>query len=203
MTKSLQSSIVITVVFALPLTSAAASSALKLWYDKPAEQWSEALPIGNGRLGAMVFGGVTNERVQFNESTLWTGQPHEYQHEGAVKFLPQMRQLLNEGRRLQIESRQLEKDGQKAEAAEKRKAARAKQKEAEDLGLQEFMSVPLRQKAYQPFGDIRLSFPDHAPVAGYRRELDLDTAVAKVSYRAGDVTFVRECFATFPDQAIV
>ncbi len=102
-----------------------------LWYERPATQWSEALPIGNGRLGAMVFGGVDNERIQFNEDTLWTGQPHEYQHDGAVDHLPRIRQLLAEG----------------------------KQREAENLAMQEFMSDPIRQKSYQPFGDIFIVLP--------------------------------------------
>jgi alpha-L-fucosidase 2 len=152
-----------------------ADRALTLWYPQPAAKWVEALPIGNGRLGAMLFGGVTNEQLQFNEDTLWTGQPHEYQHEGAVKFLPQIRQLLAEG----------------------------KQREAENLAGREFMSLPLGQMKYQPFGDLRLRFPAQATATHYRRELDLDTAVAKVSYRVGDTTYVREVFSSFPDQVIV
>ncbi len=148
---------------------------LSLWYRRPATKWVEALPIGNGRLGAMVFGGVDNEHLQFNEDTVWTGQPHEYQHEGAAKFLPQLRQLLFDG----------------------------KQREAEDLAMKEFMSVPLTQKAYQPFGDLRIQFPPPARVANYRRELNLDTAVATVSYRVGDVTYQRETFASRPDRVIV
>ena len=74
------------------------ASPLTLWYRRPASQWVEALPIGNGRMGAMVFGGVDQERLQFNEDTLWTGQPHEYHHEGAAKFLPVIRQLLADGK---------------------------------------------------------------------------------------------------------
>jgi len=109
---------------------AAAAEPLSLWYREPATKWVEALPVGNGRLGAMVFGGVEAEQIQFNESTLWTGKPHQYHHEGAAQYLPQLRQLLQEG----------------------------KQKEAETLALEHFMSVPLRQKAYQPFGDLRLRF---------------------------------------------
>ena len=153
----------------------AMASDLVLWYDRPAAQWIEALPIGNGRLGAMVFGGVADERLQFNEDTVWTGRPHEYQHEGAVRFLPQIRQLLFEG----------------------------KQKEAEDLAGREFMSVPLRQKAYQAFGDLRLHFPGHEKATDYRRELDLDTAVVKVTYRLGEVSFERKVFSSFPDQVMV
>jgi alpha-L-fucosidase 2 len=162
---------------------------LCLWYRRPARQWSEALPIGNGRLGAMVFGGVAEERIQFNEDSLWTGQPHEYQHEGAARFLPQIRALLQQGRQL--------------DAAGKRAEARDKQKQAETLAERECMSQPMRQMAYQPFGDVRLLFPAPERVSHYRRELNLDTAVARVGARAGEVTFARQCFASHPDQVIV
>src|SRR3954468_3233052 len=159
----------------LPSPGAQASDdSTTLWYQQPAKQWTEALPIGNGRLAGMVFGGITNEHLQFNESTLWTGKPHEYQHEGAAKFLPQIRQLLLNG----------------------------KQKEAEALATKEFMSVPMRQMAYQPFGDVHLFFPGHTNATNYRRELNLDTAVATVSYQCGDVNYTREIFATHPDQVI-
>src|SRR5262245_15128265 len=109
---------------------AISASPLELWYDAPATRWIEALPIGNGRMGAMVFGGVESDRYQFNEDTLWTGGPHNYTHRGAAKYLPQIRQLLLDG----------------------------KQREAERLAAQEFMSIPLRQMAYQPFGDVELQF---------------------------------------------
>jgi len=146
-----------------------------LWYETPAEAWVEALPVGNGRLGAMVFGGVEQEHLQFNEDTLWTGCPHEYHHVGAVEALPAVRQLLREGR----------------------------QDEAERLAFRRMMSVPYRQKAYQPFGDLWLDFGGRRQVVDYRRELDLDSAVASVRYRAGGTTFLREVFASAPDQAIV
>jgi alpha-L-fucosidase 2 len=176
---------------AVPLTGEAPppQGDLVSWYRQPAGKWIEALPIGNGRLGAMIFGYVDEERVQFNDDTLWTGQPHEYQHEGAVKFLPQIRQLLQE-------MRAFEADG-------KQKEARAKQKEAEDLAGKEFMSEPLHQMAYQPFGDLRLKFPGHTAAADYRRELDMDSALAKVRYKVGDVTFERQAFSSHPDQVIV
>jgi len=145
-----------------------------LWYQQPAQQWVEALPIGNGRLGAMVFGGVPEERIQFNEATLWTGEPRDYSHPGASNHLAEIRQLLFDG----------------------------KQKDAELLAMKEFMSVPLRQMAYQPFGDVRLQFPGHEKVEDYRRELNLDEAVARTSYRVGDVRFVREVIASAPDQVI-
>ena len=151
------------------------SSDLKLWYAAPAKEWVEALPVGNGRLGAMVFGGTEQERIQFNEDTVWTGAPHDYAHEGAVKALPEIRRLLFEG----------------------------KQREAEKLAGEQFMSVPLRQTAYQPFGDLNLRFPNHASATNYRRELDLDAGIARVRYDAGDSTFEREILASDPDQAIV
>ena len=191
-------------VLAFGVTCCALAEAnLELWYDQPASRWVEALPVGNGRLGAMVFGGVGNEHLQFNESTLWTGQPHDYQHEGAVKYLPRLRQLLNEGRQLELEAGRLEQAGEQKAASEKRFAARARQREAEEIAMKEFMSLPLGQKAYQPFGDVRLVFPEQAGATGYRRALDLDTAVAKVGYRVGDATFTRECFASFPDKVLV
>ena len=147
---------------------------LKLCYKKPAEEWTEALPVGNGRLGSMVFGGVEQEHLQFNEDTLWTGEPHTYHHEGAARYLPIVRRLLSEG----------------------------KQAEAEALAFKQMMSVPFRQKAYQPCGDLWLTFDGHAHASDYRRELDLDTAVATVRYRVGDTTFTREVFASAVDQVI-
>src|SRR5215217_760375 len=111
----------VVVAFLLALTGlrlhaqAAPNADLTLWYDKPAARWIEALPVGNGRLAAMVFGGAAEERLQFNEETVWTGEPREYQHEGAAKYLPQIRQLLTDG----------------------------KQAEAEALAMEQFMSVPL------------------------------------------------------------
>lgn len=146
-----------------------------LWYRQPAEKWVEALPVGNGRLGAMVFGGAESERIQFNEDTLWQGEPHDYSHEGAAEHLPTIRKLLFEG----------------------------KQRDAERLAMEHFMSVPLRQKAYQPFGDLLLDFPGHGKANDYRRQLDIDSAVAAVRYQVGGVTFQREVFASAPARVIV
>src|SRR5215813_8885584 len=156
----------------LPSGLPAQQSALTLWYKKPAEIWTDALPVGNGRMGAMVFGRPALERIQFNEHTVWTGEPHDYAHRGASEHLQQIRELLWAG----------------------------KQKEAEELAMKEFMSVPVRQKAYQSFGDLWLSFPDHTNASNYRRELDLDSAVARVRYECGGVAHTREVFASFPDQ---
>jgi alpha-L-fucosidase 2 len=146
-----------------------------LWYRQPARVWTEALPVGNGRLGAMVFGGIPEERLQFNEDTLWLGEPRDYSRPGAWKHLGTLRQLLWEGR----------------------------QREAEALAMREFMSVPLRQMPYQPFADLWLRFPESGPVEAYRRELDLDEAVARVRYRVDGVTWEREVFVSAPDQVLV
>ncbi|HEY7087166.1 MAG TPA: glycoside hydrolase family 95 protein, partial [Tepidisphaeraceae bacterium] len=135
----------------------------------------EALPIGSGRMGAMVFGGIVDERIQFNEDTLWTGKPHDYVRAGAHDALPQIQQLLFDH----------------------------KEKEAVDLVRGKFLSDPVRQKAYQPFGDLRFHFDGHDSATGYRRELDLESAIASVSYSVGGVKFTREVFASYPDNAIV
>ena len=203
------------IVFAAPLaglgsvvhasaqeTSATEAVESKLWYEQPAKVWTEALPVGNGRLGAMVHGDPANELIQFNEVTIWNGKPHEYQHEGAVKFLPQIRQLLQEGRELTRERFKLEAAGKKKEAGEAAGQAAEKQKAAEDLAGKEFMSIPLGQSSYQPFGNLRLEFPGHEAATDYRRELDLDSALSTVQYKVGDVSFTRTTFASHPDQAI-
>ncbi len=105
-------------------TPPADPSTTTLWYDKPAAKWEEALPVGSGRLGAMVFGGITNERVQFNEDTLWTGKPQDYTRDGAGDHLAEIQKLIFDG----------------------------KQEEAADLFRAKMISKPVRQKAYQPFG---------------------------------------------------
>ena len=169
--------------FALALAALAAAPAsfaegpLTLWYKHPANLWVEALPVGNGRLGAMVFGKPAHERIQFNEQTVWTGEPHDYSHAGAWHSLNTIRDLLWAG----------------------------KQKEAEDLAMQEFMSVPIRQKAYQAFGDLLLDYPGipEDQVTAYRRELDLDTGIATTQFDYQGVTYRREVFASHPANVIV
>jgi alpha-L-fucosidase 2 len=146
-----------------------------LWYTQPAEKWTDALPIGNGRMGAMVFGGVPDERIQFNEDTLWKGQPHDYVRAGAHDHLAEIQQLLFAG----------------------------KTEEAQDLARKTFLSDPVRQKAYQPFGDLHFHFPGLTNVTDYRRELDLASGIASVTYRANGVGYREDAFASYPDQAIV
>ena len=154
--------------------SKSGATPLMLWYDRPAEKWTEALPIGNGRLGAMIYGGTGKERIQFNEETLWTGAPHDYAHQGAYQHLDSIRQFLFDG----------------------------SQKEAEKLAMREFMSVPLGQKSYQPFGDLELFFPGHSAFTSYSRKLDLERALHTVTYRSEGVLFTREYFATHPGEVI-
>lgn len=147
---------------------------LKLWYKKPAAVWEEALPIGNGRLGAMIFGAPAVDHIQFNEETLWAGEPNDYSHPGAYRYLAQIRELLWLHR----------------------------QKEAEDLALREFMSVPIRQQKYQPFGDLWISFPGHLKVDNYRRELDLSNALCRTIYSINDTSFTREYISSYPGNLI-
>ena len=146
-----------------------------LWYRTPAASWNEALPIGNGRLGAMVFGGVAQEHLQLNEETLWSGGPYDPVVTGAAAALPEIRRLLFAG------------DIAKAH----------------DLFGRRMMGKPYEQMKYQPLGDLLLDFPKAGTVTDYRRELDLDQAVARVSYRADGVTYTREVFASAPDQVLV
>jgi alpha-L-fucosidase 2 len=126
-------------------------------------------------MGAMVFGRTADERIQFNDDTLWKGQPHDYVRAGAGEQLPEIRRLVAEG----------------------------KANEAGQLARVKFLSDPVRQKAYQPFGDLHLHFPGHNEVLDYRRELDLDSGIASVTYRVDEVRYHREVFASYPDQAIV
>ncbi len=167
-------------VMLIPLASApeaasAPAHAYVLWYDKPAAQWTEALPVGNGRLSAMVFGGISQERLQLNEGTVWAGGPYDPVNPEAHEALPQVRQLVNEG----------------------------KYREAASLISAKVMARPLGQMPYQTVGDLLLSFPSAKNVESYRRELDLDTATATVSYLADGVRYRREVFASAPHNVIV
>ena len=148
---------------------------LELWYNNPANGWTEALPVGNGRLGAMIYGGAETDTIQFNEETLWSGQPHDYVHPGAYQYLGKIRQLLWNG----------------------------KQDKAHKLANEQFMSQPFGQFCYQAFGNIFLNFPGHENATNYKRQLDLQNAVSSVFYEVDEVKFKREVFASAPDQSIV
>ncbi len=155
---------------------------LTLWYTQPATAWTEALPVGNGRLGAMVFGGVATERLQLNEDTLWSGCPKDCDNPAALQYLPLVREAIFAG------------DYARADA------------------LIKHMQGPYNQ-SYLPLGDLYISMdsadqteenPLHPfdPLS-YRRSLDLETALAETTYTAGGVTFMRQVFASAPDNAIV
>ena len=150
-------------------------SQLTLWYDEPAAQWNEALPVGNGRLGAMVFGETAAERIQLNEETFWAGGPYDPTQEGGAEALPEIQRLLFAG--------EVDK--------------------AHDLFGRTMMGIPYEQMKYQPLGDLWLFFPGHDEVTDYRRELSLDEAMSRVSYRASGVGFTREVFSSAVDQVIV
>ncbi len=145
---------------------------LALWYKQPADKWTDALPIGNGRLGAMVFGGVNTERLQLNEDTLWSGAPRAWNNPEAKQHLEEVRSLVL--------------DKQDYVAADR---------------VCREMQGPYNQ-SYQPLGDLRIDWDPSGEIAGYRRELDLDTAIARVSFRVGRFQFVREAFVSAPDQVI-
>ncbi len=161
---------------ALPLSGQTGSSERPvLWYKAPAKEWTQALPIGNGNLGAMVFGGIEQEHLQLNEHSLWSGHPIEIDSPHTLEVLPKVRQLLFEGKYM----------------------------EAQQLAGREMMvRTRVPASSYQTLGDLTISF-DHGAAAGdYRRELDLDTAIARTEYRVGGARFTREVFVSQPDQAI-
>ncbi|HEY4414563.1 MAG TPA: glycoside hydrolase family 95 protein [Verrucomicrobiae bacterium] len=151
------------------------ASPLTLWYQHPAEKWTEALPLGNGRLGAMVFGGSDSEHLQLNEDTLWAGGPYSPDNTNALAALPEVRRLIFDG---------------KYDAADR-------------LIRNNLMAVPLRQLPYETVGDLFLDFPTNGPVENYRRDLNLDMAVASVTYTMNGVHFKREMFSSPVDQVIV
>ena len=156
----------------MPMTNG--SQRLTFWYVQPAAAWNEALPIGNGRLGAMVFGGVEQERLQLNEDTLWSGGPHCYDNPDAYGYLAEAREAIEQG------------EYDLAEAI-----------------AQKMLGRPKFQQAYLSLGDLYLDFPKGGTPSEYQRSLNLETAVSEVTYRIGDARFTRQVFASRPDEAIV
>ena len=146
--------------------------ATTLWYRKPAREWTEAMPLGNGRLGAMVYGGVAREHIQLNEDTLWSGEPHDYNHPGAFEHLAEMRKMI----------------------------AAKKFLEARKFGEEHILGIPGGQASYQPLGDLNLQFEGHEAAQDYRRELNMADSLARVRYRIGATNFTREIFISCPDQ---
>jgi len=156
-----------------------ANGKLSLWYDKPASGWNEALPIGNGRLAAMIFGDLKDERLQLNEETIWAGEPGNNIPKNVYGPLQDIRKLLFEG----------------------------KYKEAQDLSNQTFpRATPADLNygmPYQTAGNLFIRFQDMEQATDYRRDLDISKAVASVSYKNKGVTYRREFVASIPDQVIV
>jgi alpha-L-fucosidase 2 len=149
---------------------------LKLWYKQPAAEWTEALPVGNGRLGAMVFGNVDTEQIQLNEESLWAGSKINNNNPEAFKHLPEIRQLLLDG----------------------------KITKALDLSNKYLLGTPPRIRSYQTLGDIFLDFgPGVREVRNYRRELDLRTGIALTEYEQDGVKYTREVFVSAPDNVLV
>ena len=151
------------------------SSGLKLWYDKPAGQWIEALPIGNGRLGAMVYGDPCLETWQLNENTVWAGQPNHNDNPEAREALPEVRKLIFQ----------------------------EKYQEAQALTDQKFVSKSSHGMPYQTVGNLKIFFPGHDKYSDYYRELDLENATVSSRYKVDDVTYQTRVFSSFPHQVIV
>ena len=146
-----------------------------IWLRTPALQWDHAFPLGNGRMGAMVFGSVHRERIQLNEETLWMGGPRETDNPEARAALPEVRRLLFAGR----------------------------PREAYALAERKLMGKPWRLESYQSLGDLRLNFDHEGEITDYQRSLDLDSAVVRVTYRVEGVRHTREVFASHPDRVVV
>ncbi len=155
--------------------AATAQRDMVLWYRNPGVQWLEGLPIGNGYMGAMVFGRTGQERIALNESSFWSGGPHDYNNPTAYSYFPKIRDLV----------------------------FAQKFQEAEKMADEHFWGIPAAQQAYEPIGDLLLSFDDSLGIADYRRELDMQTGIATVQYRIGDAIYTREIFLSYPDRVLV
>src|SRR5258707_8418748 len=177
-TSALLGQLSLTTRLAKSLNEPTPSNDLTLWYKKPATQWIDPLPIGNGRLGAMVFGGgedgaFNKELLQFNEDTLWSGQP---------------------------------RDGNNRDAKNHIAAIRAAILEQQDYHLADQLCRKMQglfAESYQPLGNLRLDLTHSGSAKNFRRQLDLDTACVTVSYEAEGVQFQRKAFVSAPDQALV
>ena len=169
--------VVLILLIALCSQSAKAGSPYQLWYDRPAMTWTQALPVGNGTMGGMVYGTPAVERIQLNEETIWAGQPNQVCNPAAKENLPKVRQLIFEG----------------------------KYKEAEKLANEKVMPLGAGQNCgmpYQPFGDLWIAMPGHANYKDYERLLDLDNARSVVCYTVDGVRYERETLAPLGSKVI-
>ena len=158
-------------------TQAVPTNSLTLWYDRPADKWVQALPVGNGRLGAMIFGQPKSERLQLNDVTVWSGGPQpDADRQDAYKSLPELRQLIRDG----------------------------KYAEAENFANAHFNGPARYEASYQTLGDLNFEFQLPAgAVTNYTRWLDLDSALAGVEFTVGQTKFQREIFSSAPDGVLV
>jgi alpha-L-fucosidase 2 len=157
-------------------TAFAQQQDLSLWYTHPAREWNEALPVGNGSIGGMIFGGVNSERIQLNEKTVWAGGRENFENPKAASSLKRVRQLLFQ----------------------------SKYAEAQKLAQESLMGSKKNMSAYQTLGDLYFEFDHGQAIArNYRRELDLRRGVASVSYHVGDAKFTRSIFSSAPDKVLV
>ena len=169
--------VVLILLIALCSQTAKAGSPYQLWYDRPAMTWTQALPVGNGTMGGMVYGTPAVERIQLNEETIWAGQPNQVCNPAAKENLPKVRQLIFEG----------------------------KYKEAEKLANEKVMPLGANQNCgmpYQPFGDLWIAMPGHANYTDYERLLDLDNARSVVRYTVDGVRYERETLAPLGSKVI-
>lgn len=162
-------------ILALVYEANSQNKSLKLWYEQPAKQWVEALPIGNGRLGAMIYGDPVNEVIQLNEETLWAGSPNRNDNPDAKGSLEEVRKLIFDG----------------------------KYKEAQDLVNKNFITKASHGMPYQTVGNLKLTFPGHENYTNYYRELDLEKAIASSRYESNGVKYETSVFSSFPDQVII
>ena len=163
-------------IFILPSASHDKQKKLKLWYRQPALQWDHSMPIGNGRLGAMIYGGVQSEKIVLNEESIWSHDGEYTDSKGAYKYVKEIRQLLFD----------------------------EKYKEAEKLAAEKVMGERLASgtNTYQELGELTIDLMNHSDQQGYYRELDLETAIATVRYKINETEFTRESFSSAVDQAI-
>jgi alpha-L-fucosidase 2 len=167
--------------------AAAPATETAVWFNQPAQRFSESCPLGNGRLGAMLFGGINEERIVLNETSMWSGSRQDADRTNAASVLPEIRRLLLEGKN--VEAERLVNANFTCQGA--------------GSGSGNGARVPYG--SYQVLGNLRLTFPSrtNAAVSNYRRSLDLAQAVARVQFTQDGVTFTREAFASAPAEAIV
>lgn len=164
----------VSIVITIFGTSLAFGNSNTLWYDTPASEWTEALPLGNSRIGAMIFSGPAQERIQLNEETMWGGGPHTNHSPKAMSELENVRKLIFEG----------------------------KNQEAQDLIGKTFLTGQ-NGMPFQTLGTLELNFPGHEDYSGFRRELSLDSALLKSVYKANDIEYTREALTSFEDDILV